>query len=93
MPVEGGTLFVVHEARDVGEGRREYAHRLVLLDELFRLTAISPRFCFTGEEIEFCAGLAATGDHLLLTFGVGDRQAGIARVARSEALALLEPVG
>jgi tetratricopeptide (TPR) repeat protein len=92
VDVDGGTLFVVHEARDAG-GRREYAHRLVLVDERLGVGGISSRFGFTGEEIEFCAGLAAAGDDLLLAFGVGDRRAGIARVSTREALGLLEPVG
>jgi tetratricopeptide (TPR) repeat protein/GR25 family glycosyltransferase involved in LPS biosynthesis len=91
IPTESGFLFVVHEAAHAN-GRREYLHRFVLLDRAHRLAAVSPHFRFAGPGTEFCAGLARRDADLLLTFGVGDRAAGLAVVAADEALASLEPV-
>ena len=91
LPAADGVLFVAHEASDTG-GRRVYTHRLVLLDRDHRVTALSPPFSFTGEAIEFCAGLAPHGSELLLTFGVNDCSARIARVNAGELLGLFEPV-
>lgn len=86
-----GFLFVVHEAVAAGGGR-SYSHRFVLLDETYRLSAYSPRFRFVHPGVEFCAGLAQHGQDLVLTFGVGDRAAGIAVVPSAEVLGLLDEV-
>ena len=86
LPDEEGWIFAVHEV--VGDPR-VYAHRLVRLDASLTLTAISPRFSFTGHRIEFCAGIAAVGDDVVLSFGVGDRSAHLVRVPRTELRRLL----
>jgi tetratricopeptide (TPR) repeat protein/predicted GH43/DUF377 family glycosyl hydrolase len=91
LAVPEGFLFVVHEAID-GGGGRAYTHRFVLLDEDFRLRAFSPQFRFATTGVEFCAGLAAQGRSLLLSFGVADRAAALAVVDAGEALALLDDV-
>ncbi len=91
LPVDGGWLFAVHEAATDGVGR-SYTHRLVLLDHDLRLAALSPPFRFLGDEIEFCAGLAARGEELLFAFGTGDRECWLALVDGDEALGLLEPL-
>ena len=88
VPVDDGVLFVVHEVAE-RSGMRAYPHRFVLLDHDWRLAGISPAFTLRGHEIEFCAGLARRGDDLLLTFGVGDRSAGLAVVSAEAALGLL----
>lgn len=76
--------FVVHEVISGNESKRIYSHRFVDLvrDEvdIFRLSAISPSFSFTGSRIEFCAGLALDRNDLLISFGVNDAQAFLARV-------------
>ncbi|HTA37145.1 MAG TPA: hypothetical protein VK761_10545, partial [Solirubrobacteraceae bacterium] len=90
--VEDGHLFVIHET--VREARvLRYLHRFVLLDEQLRLTALTPRFTFTGDSVEFCAGMAARGDDLVLSFGVSDAAAGLAVLPRQAALELLQPAG
>jgi predicted GH43/DUF377 family glycosyl hydrolase len=89
LPVPGGRLFVVHEV-DYERGRRRYLHRFVLLDDECGVDAASDTFVFLGEETEFCAGMAMHGDHLLLSFGVGDRAAMLARISLDDALGLLE---
>lgn len=89
--VEEGWLFVVHEVL-WGDGGRTYRHRFLLLDEGLRLAGLSRPFSFQGERIEFCAGMAARGDELVLSFGVMDREAWLAVLPRAAALALIEPL-
>jgi hypothetical protein len=92
VAVAGGHLFVVHEALPGPVLGRRYVHRLVLIDEHLRLAAASPRFTFTGADVEFCAGMARRGDELVLSFGVGDRVAMLALIGEEDALAILEQV-
>lgn len=87
--VGDGWLFVVHEALD-GFAGRCYQHRFVLL-AAGRIAAFSAPFRFSGEEIEFCAGLAIRGSQLVVTFGVGDHSAALGLLDITEALALLTP--
>lgn len=88
--VEDGYLFAVHEV-DAGGQSLRYLHRLVLLDQRFELAATSPAFTFTGDRVEFCAGMARRDDDLVLSFGVSDAAAGLAILDLDEAIALLEP--
>ena len=90
VAVDGGLLFVVHQALNA-DGGRSYNHRFALLDGDCRLVAASPPFSIAGEPIELCAGMAARGDELILSFGAGDRAAGLAVLPRDEVLGLLEP--
>ena len=92
VPVDGGHLFVLHETPPGPVFGRRYVHRLGLVrDE--RLVSLSPRFTFTGEPVEYCAGLAVLGDdRLVLSFGVWDRVAALAVVDADELLGLLEPL-
>lgn len=80
----GRWRFVVHEVFGATDAERTYVHRFVDVtggpDEGFALSSVSPRFSFTGARIEFCAGLAHDGDDLVLSFGVDDAQALLARV-------------
>jgi tetratricopeptide (TPR) repeat protein len=89
IPVAGGHLFCIHEVLFAHDGRH-YVHRLVLLDEELRFSAASRRFGFGRERLEFCAGLARLGADLVLSFGVGDRHAGLAICPEADLLALLE---
>lgn len=91
IPVADGHLFVIHEAEGGGRGRR-YHHRLVLIDHELRPAAASPRFSFTGNAIELCAGLARRDDELVFTFGVADRAAALGVCAEDEALTTLQPI-
>ncbi len=91
IAVDGGWLFVVHEV-GVHDDRRVYVHRLVRLGHDLRIDAVSPTFCFLGQGVEFCAGLARRGDELFLSFGAGDGSAHVTRAPEAALLALLEPV-
>lgn len=90
LAVEEGFLFVVHEAVTLGE-TRTYRHRFALLDGGHRLAGISEPFDLISPGIEFCAGLAARGKQLLLSFGVADSRAMLGVLDIGEALAMLEP--
>ena len=90
VAVDGGWLFVVHEVELIGE-RRRYMHRFVRLDDELRLDAFSAPFTFTGEPVELCAGLCrGGGGELVLSFGVGDRLAALARCPEQAVLGLLD---
>jgi hypothetical protein len=91
VPVDDGMLFVVHEVRRAPRSLL-YLHRFVLIGHDVRLAALSPPFSFTGDHVEFCAGLARHADELVLSFGVSDAAAGLAVVPLGQALAILEPV-
>ena len=107
LAVEGGFLFVVHEATLGGHLGRVYAHRLVLLGERagdgagtgaggWAVTAASPPFQLLEPTVEFCAGLArhpVEPDRVVLSFGHADASAWLADVRLAELLALLEPTG
>jgi glycosyltransferase involved in cell wall biosynthesis len=92
VAVPGGQLFAVHEVLPGPVLGRRYVHRFVLIDEYLRLSAASPRFTFTGGDIEFCAGMARRGSDLVLSFGVGDRVAMLAVMGEEAALGMLQPV-
>lgn len=85
VPVDGGHLFVVHEVISEADPR-VYVHRFILLDTDHRLAAASPRFTFTGAEIEMCLGLAPRGDELVISFGVDDAMARIGVLRVTEAI-------
>jgi predicted GH43/DUF377 family glycosyl hydrolase len=92
VPVADGHLFVIHETVREEHALR-YLHRFVLLDRELRLAGATPRFTFTSDRVEFCAGMAARGQELVLSFGVSDAAAGLAVLALDEVLGLLAPVG
>lgn len=92
VPVPGGHLFVLHEVLPGEALGRRYVHRFALVDRELRLAALSPRFSFTGADLEFCAGLARRGGDLVLSFGAWDRSARLAVVDRDRVLATLEPL-
>ena len=66
VPVADGHLFAIHEVEEGRRGRR-YHHRLVLLDHELASPPLSPRFSFTDNAIELCAGLARRGDELVFS--------------------------
>ena len=70
-------LAVVHEARTIpGRVNRYYQHRFVLMKYDGTVEAISPPFFFEKrEQIEFCAGLAAFGGKLMVSYGLRDEEA------------------
>ncbi len=91
VPVEGGHLFVVHQVERSGT-RRLYEHRLFQIDDELRPVALSRPFALQRYGVEFCAGMAAWGDDLLLSYGTQDQRAWLASVDAVDLLGLLEPV-
>jgi tetratricopeptide (TPR) repeat protein len=89
VPVEGGHLGLVHEAAWFEDQQRLYFHRWVWFDSEWRLARLSPPFRFQVQGVEFAAGLARRGDELIVSYGVWDRDAWLARVPLTEVLSLL----
>ena len=85
--LDDGYLCVTHEVVEADEGR-VYLHRFVRLDARFCVTAVSPAWVFEHHGIEFCAGMVLDGPRLVLSYGVEDREAWVARVNVKEVLAM-----
>ena len=88
---DGGSLFVVHESHSLPRGRT-YLHRFVSVDADGTVVAASARLRLMGWGVEFVAGAARDGENLLVTFGVGDREAWLARLPLSAVLERLRPM-
>ncbi|WP_411887890.1 hypothetical protein [Hydrocarboniphaga effusa] len=67
-----------------------YRHRFIVLSPDFRLKAMSAFFFFEKRNIEFCAGMVSEGEHVLLSFGVGDRTARVLRLHKEQVMSLLD---
>ncbi|MCD6029165.1 MAG: uncharacterized protein K0S78_1339 [Thermomicrobiales bacterium] len=91
IPCDGGWLCLVHEAANFDDGGRVYTHRWVWFDTEWRLSRLSLPFLFQERGIEFAGGLARRGDDLIVSYGVGDRDAWLATVPIAEILPLLAP--
>jgi predicted GH43/DUF377 family glycosyl hydrolase len=89
IAIDGKYLCVMHEVAKTDEGRA-YAHRFVLLDSEFRVIRISEAWVFAHYGVEFCAGIVQDGDDLILSYGVEDREAWVARVSMAEVLVSLK---
>jgi hypothetical protein len=59
-----------------------YRHRFVIWDKNWDIVKISPQFSFMEAKIEFCCGMTAYNDDLLLTFGVQDNAAYLLKVSQ-----------
>ncbi len=84
-----GYLCVTHEVVESDEGRI-YLHRFVSMDQEFKVTAVSKTWIFEHYGIEFCAGIACVNGEVLLSYGIDDREAKIARVDANEVEKILE---
>jgi len=77
-------MCVAHETFLYGSeaGRKDgtYRHRFVLWDKNWNIVKISPEFYFMGAKIEFCCGMDAYQDDLLITFGFQDNAAYLLRI-------------
>jgi hypothetical protein len=77
----GGWIAVVHEVVPSTTNRfqRSYQHRFVRWNDDFTDSKISEAFRLANDEngLEFCAGLALSTrpNHLVMSYGVGDRSA------------------
>lgn len=91
IPIAGGYLCLVHEAVWFEDNSRVYSHRWVWFDPAWRLARLSRPFTFGERGVEFAGGLARRDDDLIISYGVGDRDAWLATVAIDEVLPLLAP--
>lgn len=86
IPCEDGWLSVVHEVGEIdrqpNEGlSRVYEHRFVWFDRGLAITHVSPPFFLKDRHtVEFVGGMACGGDSLVLTFGIYDTTAWLARI-------------
>lgn len=82
---QNGYLAVVHEAIYRG-GKRVYQHRFVKFDHDLLSYKLSLPFVFEDVQIEFCAGLAWHPNcvDLVISYGVRDEKAMLARVSNQE---------
>jgi glycosyltransferase involved in cell wall biosynthesis len=89
---DGGRLALVHEARVLSAGQREYRHRFVWFDQASRLRRVSRPFFFHRQGVEFAAGLAwrREGEQLVITYGIEDSEAWIATVEARDVRRILE---
>ena len=95
IPFDGGWLAVIHETREKSATRPRYQqHRFIWLDRANALRRVSRAFFFNKIETEFAAGLAWHPDRerLLVSYGVGDREAWIATVDATEVRRVLQNV-
>jgi len=87
IPFEGGYLLVTHETIEANESR-VYLHRFVKMDRLFSVVSVSQCWIFHHHGIEFCAGMVQDGDEIVMSYGVQDREAWLARVSVEEVQAM-----
>ena len=77
-------LAVVHEvdlfSSEVGRKDAIYRHRFILWDKNFNIVKYSEDFDFMHAHVEFCVGLAKSGDDFLMTFGFQDNAAYLLKV-------------
>jgi len=92
VDVGTGILFVTHRVT-WPDGNRLYEHRFVLMDPAtMKIVAASRRFRFLDARVEFCCGMALADQDLVVSFGVNDAQAYVARLRLEDALASLWPI-
>jgi predicted GH43/DUF377 family glycosyl hydrolase len=92
---DGGWLALIHEARERRPGGSRYLqHRFIWLDRANALRRVSRAFFFNKIDSEFAAGLAWHPDRkrLLVSYGVGDREAWIATVDAAEVVGVLQDI-
>ena len=69
-----------------------YWHVWYLVDAHGKLTATSPPMKLVSNGIEFAAGLAIDGEHVVVSFGVDDMQCRIGETKLSAVIETLRPV-
>jgi hypothetical protein len=77
-------MCLAHETFLYGSeaGRKDgtYRHRFVVWDKDWNIVKVSPEFYFMSAKIEFCCGMDAYQNDLLITFGFQDNAAYLLRV-------------
>lgn len=83
----GFYLALVHEAGFIpGRTTRYYSHRFVVMEADGVVINVSKPFFFHDRQIEFAAGMVKWGDELLISYGVRDQEAWIARMRIDQVL-------
>ena len=82
LPFDNGWLTITHEVVYAGSSRH-YLHRMIWIDESFRLRRITMPFFLKHEGVEFVAGLATVPgrDAVIISFGVRDAEAALAEIS------------
>lgn len=88
---DGRWLFITHESHLTAAGRI-YLHRFVAISPGGIVDCASARFRLMSTGVEFAAGCIRDEDDVVITFGVADREAWLARLSVEDALALLHPL-
>jgi hypothetical protein len=78
IPWNGRFLSVAH-LEPIIEDKHYYRHVFLLLDQRYGIVDISEPFYVQRKGIEFVAGLASIGNHLYMSYGVGDQASFITR--------------
>ncbi len=68
---------------DIGKEKKYGIHAFIVIDCKFEILEISDPFFIHRRGIEFAAGLVDMGEHLLLSYGLGDRIAALAKIEKS----------
>ena len=83
IPWKDYRICVVHDVafwhNEKGDRDAIYWHRFVVWDKDWNLITMSRPWKFMDGRIEFCCGMAADGDDLLITFGYQDNAAYLVR--------------
>lgn len=84
-------LWLKHIIKDPDYQRKKviFEHHLMVYNRQLQLVNISAAFQFECDGIEFCAGLADTGEHICLSYGVMDREAKILSLTHADIETLL----
>jgi hypothetical protein len=95
IPWEGGWLIISHRWAPtlplaMPIPHRFYTHYFVWLDSDFRTISVSRPFRFEVRGIEFCAGLAAVGEAVYISYGVNDARSRMIRTTRAAVRSMLQ---
>lgn len=91
IPFDSGYLCLVHDVvvKD-GERMRTYFHRWLWFTPTWQIGKLSAPFFLRHSGVEFVAGLTQVGKMLLVSFGVNDAEAWLARMPVDHVRALLK---
>jgi len=77
-----GYLILIHEVVSMPDFQRVYLHRFVFLNRDWRITQVSKAFIFKHIGVEYCCGMTIdhSGDKLILSIGIEDKEALLCRI-------------
>jgi len=88
VPFKDGYLALTHDSvlykTQQNQKDATYLHRFVFFNIDLELTEITDTFTLLGGDIEFCCGLAAYEDDLLISFGYQDSSAFILKISKEQ---------